>query len=53
MIKNTVKIINARLKLHGNELPEVLQEYLDTMNLVLPLDDALTFEKILQKGDTS
>lgn len=53
LIKNTVKIINARLKLHGNELPEVLQEYLDTMNLVLPLDDALTFEKILQKGDTS
>lgn len=53
LIKNTIKIINARLKLHGNELPEVLDTYLKTMNLNLPLDDALTFERVLQKGDTS
>lgn len=53
LIKNTIKIVNARLKLHGNTLPDVLQSYLDTMNLTLPLDDALTFERVLQKGDTS
>jgi DNA polymerase III subunit alpha len=53
LIKNTVKIVKARLNLHGSNLPRVMQHYLDTMTLDLPLDDPLPYEKVLQKWDTS
>lgn len=53
LIKNTIKIIKARHELAGTELPKVLQTYLETMNLDLPLDDVTTYERVFQKGDTS
>lgn len=53
LIKNTIKIIKARCDIHGATLPQVLQNYLETMTLDLPLDDIPTYERVFQKGDTS
>jgi len=53
LIKNTVKIVKARLNRLQEPVPEVLEEFLATMNLNVPLDDPLTYERVLQKGDTS
>ncbi len=53
LIKNTVKIVRARLQLQWQQLPQVLQTYLDTMTLDLPLDDPQTYARVFQKWDTS
>ncbi len=53
LIKNTVKIIKARHTAVGREIDPILQTYLETMNLDLPLDDPLTYEKVFKKWDTS
>jgi len=53
LIKNTVKIVRARTQAAGGTLPEVLQSYLKTMTLDVPLDDPLAYSEVFQKGDTS
>lgn len=53
LINNTVKIIKARSANVWQELPEVLQTYLKTMTLELPLNDPLPYEKVFKKWDTS
>lgn len=53
LIKNTVKIVKARVTANWEEMPAVLQTYLDTMTLDLPLDDPLPYEKVFKKWDTS
>jgi DNA-directed DNA polymerase III PolC len=53
LIKNTIKIVKARMILAGQKLPQVLQSYFDTMTLDIPLDDPLPYLEVFQKGDTS
>lgn len=53
LIKNTVKIVKAREEKKWNTLHPILQKYLATMNLELPLDDLTTYERVFQKWDTS
>ena len=53
LIKNTIKIVKARMMLAGQKLPQVLQAYFDTMTLDIPLDDPLPYLEVFQKGDTS
>jgi hypothetical protein len=41
--------VKARTVAAGKELDPILQTYLETMNLDLPLDDLLTYEKVFKK----
>ncbi len=53
LIKNTMKIVRAKYKNAGKDLPEIFQNYFETMVFEPPLDDQNTFERVLQKWDTS
>lgn len=53
IIKNTVKILNAKSKKDKEELPEMFQKFLNTMLFHPPMDDEYVFKKIFWKGDTS
>jgi len=53
IIKNTIKIIRARLQAKWKPLPEIFQKYFETMWFYPPLDDKKVYETVFQKGNTS
>lgn len=53
IIKNTIKIIKAQHKIKNLPLPKLFQQYFDTMWFYPDVNDAFTFEKTFQVGDTS
>ncbi len=53
IIKNTIKILNAKAKREGRQLEHMFQEFLETTLFHPPLDDQYTFKKIFHTGDTS
>lgn len=53
LIKNTMKIVKAKYTKAGKKLPKLFEDYFNTMVFEPALDDKNTFERVLQKGDTS
>lgn|GEM_PF-512174 len=53
LIKNTMKIVRAKYTKSGKKMPKLFEDYFATMVFDPPLDDKNTFERVLQKGDTS
>lgn len=53
VIKNCIKIIKAKAQKESKELPKMFQDFFETMLFNPPLDDTFTYDKVLQKGDTS
>ena len=53
IIKNTIKILNAKAKNDGEALEPMYQKFLDTMLFHPPLDDAYVYKKIFWKWDTT
>ena len=53
IIKNTIKIIKARLEKQGKPLPDIFKKFFETMWFYPPLDDKKVYEEIFQKGNTS
>ncbi|MDR2415304.1 MAG: DNA polymerase III subunit alpha [Candidatus Peribacteria bacterium] len=53
IIKNCIKIIKVRAEKNGEPLPEMFQQFLDTMSFDPPLDDTFTYEKVFKQGDTT
>ena len=53
VIKNCIRIIEARHQKEWKQLPEIFQEFLDTTQFHPPLDDEYTYEKVFQQGDTT
>lgn len=53
IIKNTCKILKAKSEREGKALTPLFANFFDTMLFHPPLDDMNTYERILQKGDTS
>jgi DNA polymerase-3 subunit alpha len=53
IIKNCIKIFKARNEKTGEPLPEMFQQFLDTMSFDPPLDDEYTYEKVFKQGDTT
>ncbi len=53
LIKNAMKIVRAKYKKMNKKLPKIFEDYFATMVFEPPLDDKNTFERVLQKGDTS
>ena len=53
IIKNCVKIIKARADKRWEKIPEMFSDFLNTMSLDLPLDDADTYKSVFQKWDTT
>lgn len=53
IIKNTIKILNAKAKKEWKELAPMFTEFLETTLFHPPLDDAFTYKKIFHLGDTS
>lgn len=53
IIKNCIKIIKARADKNGTQIPANLQDFLDTMSLDLPLDDAQSFNSVFKTGETT
>lgn len=53
IIKDTVKILRAKYKKEGKDLPKIFEKYLNTMSFLPKLDDLQTYEVIFHKWDTS
>ena len=53
IIKNCIKIIKARADSKWEEIPEMFNEFLDTMSLDIPIDDEDTYKQIFQQWDTT
>ena len=53
IIKNCVKIIKARADQKWEKIPEMFEEFLDTMSLDIPIDDKETYQSIFQQWDTT
>ncbi len=53
IIKNTIKIIKARLQDQWKPLPQIFQKFFETMGFYPPLDDKKVYEEIFQKWNTS
>lgn len=53
IIKICIKIIKAKADKVWETIPDNFQEFLDTMSLDLPLDDAETFNKIFKTWETT
>ena len=53
IIKNCVKIIKARADQKWEKIPEMFEEFLETMSLDIPIDDEETYKSIFQQGDTT
>jgi DNA polymerase III alpha subunit len=49
IIKNCVKIIKARADQRGEKIPEMFEEFLETMSLDIPIDDEETYKSIFQQ----
>lgn len=53
IIKNCVKIIKARAEKRWEKVPEMFDEFLETMSLDIPIDDEETYKSIFQQWDTT
>jgi DNA polymerase III alpha subunit len=53
IVKNTIKILDAKAKTNNTVLPEFVTNYLQTMSFNPPLDDTYTYEEVFQTGNTS
>ena len=53
IIKNCVKIIKARAEKRWEKVPEMFDEFLETMSLDIPIDDEETYKTIFQQWDTT
>jgi len=53
IIKNCVKIIKARADQRWEKIPEMFEEFLETMSLDIPIDDEETYQSIFQQWDTT
>ena len=53
IIKNCVKIIKARADQRWEKIPEMFEEFLETMSLDIPIDDEETYKSIFQQWDTT
>ena len=53
IIKNCVKIIKARADNKWEKIPEMFEEFLETMSLDIPFDDEETYKSIFQQWDTT
>ena len=53
IIKNCVKIIKARADQKWEKIPEMFEEFLETMSLDIPIDDEETYKSIFQQWDTT
>lgn len=53
IIKNCVKIIKARADQRWEKIPEMFEEFLETMSLDIPIDDKETYQSIFQQWDTT
>ncbi len=53
IIKNTIKILNAKAKNAGEILDPLYQNFLDSMLFHPPLDDEMVYKKIFWNWDTS
>jgi hypothetical protein len=48
VIKNCIKILRAKFKKDGKDLPPVFDGFFETMSFDPPLDDQFTYEKVFQ-----
>lgn len=53
IIKNTIKILNAKAKKEWKILEPMFQKFLDTMLFHPPMDDQFVYKKIFWKWDTT
>ena len=53
IIKNCVKIIKARADKRWEKIPEMFEEFLETMSLDIPIDDKETYQSVFQQWDTT
>ena len=53
IIKNCVKIIKARADKNWEKIPEMFEEFLETMSLDIPIDDEATYKSVFQQWDTT
>ena len=53
IIKNCIKIIKARADQRWEEIPEMFEDFLQTMSLDLPIDDEETYKTVFQQWDTT
>lgn len=53
IIKNCIKIIKARADAKWEKVPEMFEEFLQTMSLDIPIDDAATYKEVFQQWDTT
>ena len=53
IIKNCVKIIKARADKKWEKIPEMFEEFLETMSLDIPIDDEATYKSVFQQWDTT
>lgn len=53
IIKNTIKILNAKARKEGSVLDPMFTHFLETTLFHPPLDDQYTYKKIFHSGDTS
>ena len=53
IIKNCIKIIKARADSRWEKIPEMFEEFLETMSLDIPIDDEETYKSVFQQGDTT
>ena len=53
IIKNCVKIIKARADKLWEKIPEMFENFLETMSLDIPIDDRETYKSIFQQWDTT
>ena len=53
IIKNCVKIIKARANAKWEKIPDMFEEFLETMSLDIPIDDEETYKSVFQQWDTT
>ncbi len=53
IIRNCIKIISAKHKREGAELPKIFQDFYTTHSFNPPIQDSYTYDKIFKRGDTT
>lgn len=53
VIKNCVKIISKKYEKEGAAIPDIFKQFFIDTSFQPPIDDAYTFEKVFQTGDTT
>jgi DNA polymerase-3 subunit alpha len=53
IIKNCIKILKKKYEKEGKELPDMFTQFFENTSFQPPIDDAYTFEKVFQSGNTT